>query len=368
MKRILVLTLALVTGLMSSCNSQNSVLVNGEKMNLKDGMYVNFHTTKGDILLELYYSKTPMTVANFVGLAEGKIKNTAKEEGVPYYDGLKFHRVVNNFMIQGGDPTGTGSGSPGYSFPDEFDPSLKHDSAGILSMANAGPGTNGSQFFITHRATPHLDGKHTVFGKVVTGQDVVNKIVQNDLMEKVEIIRVGKEAQAFDPVVVFEEKQVEAKKKQEEAARKRAEEAARAAEESKKQVEKYLEGAESTASGLRYKIEKQGSGVQPKNGQKVKVNYAGYLPDGSLFDSSIKEIAEKHNKVNPSRKYGPFEVTYGPAGRVIEGWKEGLTLIKPGGKVQLIIPPNLGYGARGVPGVIPPNSWIIFDVEMLSVN
>ncbi len=169
-----------------------------------DGIYAKFETSKGDIYAVLEHKKTPMTVANFVGLAEGQIKNKAKAEGQHYYDGLKFHRVIPNFMIQGGCPLGTGTGDPGYKFPDEFDSSLKHTGPGILSMANAGPGTNGSQFFITHVETSWLDGKHTVFGHVIEGQDVVDKIAGNDTLNKLVILRKGAEAEAFDAAKVFE--------------------------------------------------------------------------------------------------------------------------------------------------------------------
>ena len=171
---------------------------------LKNGIYAQIHTSKGDILLELTYEKTPATVANFVALAEGQMKNTAKPIGVPFYDGLKFHRVISNFMIQGGCPLGTGTGTPGYRFDDEFHPELKHNRAGILSMANAGANTNGSQFFITHGPTPHLDNKHTVFGYVIEGQDVVDRIAQNDLIESIKIIRVGDDAQKWNALQVFE--------------------------------------------------------------------------------------------------------------------------------------------------------------------
>lgn len=369
MRKVLLLTTALFIGVLSSCNSQNSVLVNGEKMNLKDGIYANIHTTKGDILLSLHYEKTPMTVANFVGLAEGKIKNNAKAEGVPYFDGLKFHRVIANFMIQGGDPLGTGAGDPGYKFPDEFDASLKHDSAGVLSMANAGPGTNGSQFFITHVPTPHLDGKHTVFGKVINGQNVVDKVAKDDVMTKVEILRVGEKAKAFDPVVEFEEGKKSAGAKAEAAKREAMAKAAKEAEESRKAVEGLIEGAQSTPSGLYYKVIEEGKGPKPTVGQTVNIAYAGYLANGKLFDSSIEEIAKKHGIYNKQRKYEPYGVVYGPAGRVIEGWKEGLTLMNVGDKFQLIIPPNLGYGSRGMGnGLIPANSWLIFDVEMVSIK
>jgi cyclophilin family peptidyl-prolyl cis-trans isomerase len=345
------------------------VVVNGENMNLNDGIYANIQTDKGDILLKLHHDKVPMTVANFVALAEGSMKNTAKEEGVPFYDGIKFHRVIADFMIQTGDPLGTGMGDPGYKFPDEFDPSLKHDSAGVVSMANSGPGTNGSQFFITHKETSWLNNKHSIFGKVVAGQKVVDAIAQDDVMNKVSIIRVGKEAKAFDAVKVFEEQKGVAQKKADERKRieeeKRAEEAKKMAE----QAKEFTEGAESTASGLFYKVISKGNGAKPENGETVKVHYAGYLTDGTLFDSSIKEIAQKNNKYNPQREpYAPFELTYGPSARVIPGWKEGIAMMSVGDKYQLIIPPNLGYGAQGAGGVIPPNAWLIFDVELVGIK
>lgn len=310
-----------------------------------DGMYAKFETSKGDIYCNLEFKKTPMTVANFVGLAEGSIKNSAKAEGVPYYDGLKFHRVIPNFMIQGGCPLGTGTGDPGYKFPDEIDETLKHTGPGILSMANAGPGTNGSQFFITHVKTDWLDGKHTVFGNVVKGQDVVDKIVGNDTIKKVLILRKGKEAEAFNAATTFETEKANAGAKAE--AKAKAE---------KEKMEKVLNetygAAKVTPSGLRYIMEKEGAGENPKATDVVTVHYTGYLLNGNKFDSSV-------DRGQPA--------TFG-LNQVIPGWTEGLQLVKPGGKIKLIIPSNLGYGDAGYPPVIPPKSWLIFDVELIKVG
>ncbi len=192
------------------CLFMQTTLINAQKneantTKLEDGMYAEMTTSKGVIILQLEFEKTPLTVANFVGLAEGSIENTAKKAGEPFYDSLKFHRVIKDFMIQGGDPLGNGSGGPGYKFKDEIVPELKHTGPGIFSMANAGPKTNGSQFFITHKATPWLDGKHTVFGHVIQGQDVVDAIVQGDIIVSVKIIRKGKPANIFDALKTFTE-------------------------------------------------------------------------------------------------------------------------------------------------------------------
>lgn len=310
-----------------------------------DGMYAKFETAKGDIYCALEFKKTPMTVANFVGLAEGVIKNTAKADGVPYYDSLKFHRVIPNFMIQGGCPLGTGTGDPGYKFGDEFDETLKHTGPGILSMANAGPGTNGSQFFITHVKTDWLDGKHTVFGHVIQGQAVVDSIKGNDVLKHLVILRKGKEAEAFDAAKVFEFEKANAGAKAE--AKAKAE---------KEKMDKVLNetygAAKTTPSGLRYIIEKEGEGENPKATSSVTVHYTGYLLNGNKFDSSV-------DRGQPA--------TFG-LNQVIPGWTEGLQLLKPGGKAKLIIPANLGYGANGYPPVIPPNSWLVFDVELIKVN
>jgi len=307
---------------------------------LKDGLYAVMHTSKGDILLALEYKKTPMTVANFVGLAEGSLNKDK-----PFYDGLKFHRVIANFMIQGGCPLGTGTGGPGYKFGDEFDPSLKHDRAGILSMANSGPGTNGSQFFITHVETPWLDNRHSVFGHVVEGQKVVDSIAQGDTIKKVEILRVGSDAEAFKVTKqIFTSYMVESENK-----RKKAREEARANVEA--ELKNRYPEAIRTKTGLRYVVKKKGDGERfPKMGTRVKVHYQGSLLDGRIFDSSIQR----------------GEPTEFRVGEVIEGWNEALVTMSAGEERTLIIPPELGYGEMGYPGIIPPNSYLIFEVHLLS--
>lgn len=311
-----------------------------------DGIYSKIETNKGNIYLMLEYKKVPMTVANFIGLAEGTIPNTARPNQ-PFYDGLIFHRVIKDFMIQGGCPKFNGTGDPGYKFPDEFDSTLKHNGPGILSMANAGPNTNGSQFFITHKETPWLDGKHSVFGHVVKGQEVVNNIQQNDTIRKIIILRKGKDAEKFDAPTVFETLK---KQKEEEIIKL---EKQRQEQEEKIIKEKYG-NAQITPSGLRYIIEKEGEGETPKTGQTVVVHYTGMFLDGKKFDSSYD-------------RNQPIEIPIG-VGRVIKGWDEGIMLLKKGSKAKLIIPYQLGYGEQGFPGVIPPKSYLIFDVELLDIK
>lgn len=310
---------------------------------MDNGLYAKFNTSKGTITVNLTFDKTPGTVGNFVALAEGNMENSAKPQGQPYYDGLKFHRVIPDFMIQGGCPLGTGTGNPGYKFDDEFHPDLKHDGPGVLSMANAGPGTNGSQFFITHVETPWLDNNHTVFGKVVEGQEVVDAIAQGDQINTLEIIRVGEAAEKFNAIEAFRTFEGAREKRLE------VERAAIAAE-----LEKVSAGFNETKSGLRYQIIQKGSGKQPQKGNKVAVHYKGQLMDGTVFDSSYK-------------RNQPLEFQVG-VGQVIEGWDEGILLLNEGDKARLVIPSNLGYGSRGAGGVIPSNANLIFDVELVKVK
>ncbi|MDP5092749.1 MAG: peptidylprolyl isomerase, partial [Polaribacter sp.] len=301
-----------------------------------------FTTPKGEILVQLEHEKTPGTVGNFVALAEGNLENKIKPQGTPYYDGLKFHRVIPDFMIQGGCPSGTGTGNPGYKFDDEFHPELKHNAPGKLAMANSGPATNGSQFYITHVPTPWLDGKHTVFGTVIEGQDVVDAVSQGDDMS-VEIIRVGNEAESFNAVEAFRNFEGSRAKREAEAKRKQ-----------KELLDTVAAGFDETKSGLRYQIIQKGDGKKAEKGSKVSVHYKGQLLDGTVFDSSYK-------------RKEPIDFTLG-VGQVISGWDEGIQLLQVGDKARLVIPSDLAYGERGAGGVIPPNATLIFDVELMKVK
>ncbi|WP_310557015.1 peptidylprolyl isomerase [Flavobacterium sp.] len=350
-----------------------------------NGIFAEFDTSKGKIVIELEYAKTPITVANFISLAEGT--NTivkAELKGKPYYNGLKFHRVIKDFMIQGGDPLGNGMGDPGYKFKDEFT-DLKHDKAGILSMANSGVATNGSQFFITHKATPHLDGKHTVFGKLVSGMDVVNKIEQNDIINKVVISRQGAAAKAFKATKLFSDYYAtkgDDDKKQAllNAERNKAQLEAQAA--AKKEytlkyasviaekvasLAKVRATSTKTDSGLEYFITKD-TGKKPVDGATIYVHYAGFLEDGTLFDSSYEEVNKTCGKFDQNRAnaggYAPFPFQMGNKAGLIPGFLEGINMLSFGDKATFFIPSKLGYGAQGAGNVIPPNANIIFEVEI----
>jgi cyclophilin family peptidyl-prolyl cis-trans isomerase len=301
-----------------------------------------------------------MTVGNFVGLAEGNlhIMDTCHYT-TPFYNGLKFHRVINDFMIQGGDPSGNGSGGPKHRFYDEIDPSLKHSGPGIMSMANAGPATNGSQFFITHKETPWLDGKHSVFGHVIKGQEVVNAIAQGDEMSSVKIIRVGKEAESWDASKAFMDVYTKIKSKEKAKEEAFSKIAAMSEDEYKKfmfeKVKKNNPKAKQSASGLVYVIEKSGEAARPASGSKMTIHYRGtFLADGKQFDASYD-------------RGQPMEFSY-KVNRMIPGFEEGLGMLGKGAKAKLVIPYFQAYGKDGRPGAIPPYSDLVFDIEVMDLK
>ncbi|MAF27521.1 MAG: peptidylprolyl isomerase [Gemmatimonadota bacterium] len=338
-----------------------------EEATAPDGIYAVFETTVGDFVCRLHYDKVPVTVGNFVGLAEGtkefKDAKTHEMTTRPFYDGLGFHRIIKDFMSQGGCPLGNGRGDPGYRFIDEFDPALRHARPGILSMANSGPGTNGSQFFVTHVPTPWLDDKHSVFGECVMGLDIVlgmgqvpmkgsqNSTPVTDIVaNSVRIVRTGESAKAFDAAAAFA----------------RQDEIRAAATERKAAMEKQftdklgaelgvnLDERQTTPTGLEFVVLEEGEGASPESGQTISAHYTGYLLDGTKFDSSVD-------------RGQPFDTQIGVR-RVIPGWDEAFLEMKPGEKRVLFIPPDLGYGPRGAGGVIPPNATLIFVVELLAVQ
>jgi cyclophilin family peptidyl-prolyl cis-trans isomerase/nitrogen regulatory protein PII len=341
----------LLNSIIFSCNNQYN--------ELEDGVYAEINTSLGTMLIQLNYKETPVTVANFIALSKGThpdVKQDFKEK--KFYNGLIFHRVMDKFMIQGGCPLGNGSGNPGYTFDDEINPNLKHDKPGILSMANSGPATNGSQFFITEVPTPWLDGKHTVFGQVISGIEIQDKISnvktaianrpENDvIINSVNIIKIGESANNFDEVSVWinEEPKLEKRRIEIEKAKR---------EELTKQLEKLSKGYTTTTSGLKYKILVSTKNKKAVNGNNVKVHYTGKLMDGNIFDSSI-------------RRNLPFEFKIGE-GRVIRGWEEALQILRVGEKASFIIPSNLAYGPRGAGGVIPPDATLIFEIELLEIT
>lgn len=353
-----------------------------------EGIFATIATNKGNIVVQLEFQKAPITVANFVSLVEGTNTFVTKEKqkGKPFYDGLKFHRVIKDFMIQGGDPDGNGSGGCGYSFKDEFS-DLKFDKGGILAMANSGPATNGSQFFITHKDTPWLNMKHTIFGHVTQGMDIVNLIVQDDVILKISISRKGTLAKQFDALKVFSDyyanKDDDSKKQALINAENEKKKAEIEAEAKKAYLEKYASVISAkeiylketkatttiTASGLAYKILQKGTGIRPVDGTTFYFNYAGYFEDGTLFDSNYEDISKLCGKYDANRAaqngYRAFPFEAGKKDGMIPGFLEGLSLMSFGDKAIIYIPANLAYGERGAGGVIPPNTNLIFELEMI---
>lgn len=361
MKKLVTFIIASFLVLFISCKDEHT--------NLSDGLYADIETSKGHILVELDYKKAPITVANFISLAEGTNTFVSSEfKGKSFFDGLKFHRVIPNFMIQGGDPLGNGSGDAGYKFKDEIS-DLKFDKAGLLAMANSGPGTNSSQFFITHIATPWLDGKHTIFGHVVEkGMEVVNAIIQDDTINSITIIRKGEEAKKFDAVKIFSDYfsvAFEAQKNNEKITN----------EKSQKIIAEKLNffkqqkvGATKLPSGLVYNIYQKG-GNKTANNTETLIAYAGFLENGMLFDSSDIELVKAYGKLIPERAaqngYQAIPYVVGKKAGFVPGFEEGLSKMNLGDKAVFFIPSNLAYGENGAANVIPPNANIIFEVEMI---
>jgi peptidylprolyl isomerase len=329
-----------------------------------DGIYAVFETTLGTFVCRLEPTKVPVTVGNFVGLAEGTKEFRDPRTGAMvhrrFYDGLKFHRVLPSFVVQGGDPKGDGTGGPGYEFIDEFDPSLHFDAAGMLAMANAGPDKNGSQFFVTLAATPHLNGRHSIFGGVILGMDVVQAMakqprtgldrsipVTDIVMRKVRIVRSGDAAVAFDATAAFA--------RQAELRARRLETERAASEAFRARLAQDRARATRAPSGLLYIVVGPGSGEPPRAGDTISTHCTGFLEDGKRFWST-------HDSGEP------FRVVIG-VGKVIKAWEEAYLEMRPGEQRRLIVPPELGYGAQGNPRAgIPGNSTLVFDVELLAVE
>lgn len=366
MKKSILFLLVVLSASLYSCKE--------EKNNLPDGLYAQIETNKGTIIAQLFYDQAPITVANFITLAEGKNEFITNEnlKKKPFYDGLKFHRVIKEFMIQTGDPLGTGSGDTGYKFKDEIT-ALKFDKSGVLAMANNGAATNSSQFFITHLETPWLEGKHTIFGQVdEKGMAVVNKIEQGDYMEKVTIIRNGEAAKKFDAVKTFRDYYaVEAENQKNKLAIEAAANAKYKAVYDQKIAEfaALKAKATTTPTGLRYIITKKAGGKKPSAGVNIFIHYAGFLENGSLFDSSIETVSKTFGKYDANRAaqngYQPIPFQAGKKDGLIPGFIEGIEQLSFGDKAVIFIPSKLGYGEAGAGGVIPPNANIIFEIELL---
>ena len=357
---------------------------------LEDGLYAEFVTSKGTMVAKLFYEKAPVTVANFVALAEGthpKLPDSLK--GKPYYNGTTFHRVIDKFMIQGGDPTGTGSGGPGYKFGDEFDISLVHDKPGMLSMANAGPGTNGSQFFITEVPTPFLNYRHAVFGELVKGQDVqdsisnvktiqpgrLDKPEQDVIIKEINIIRKGKDAKAFDAAKVFTEQEPKLAERREEflnqLKEKEKEDAKFAAETFLEKNKDYEGEVKRFDTGLVMILNAKEGGEKPSSSDKVAIECAGYFENGGLFYTNIKSVAEANNMYSEESEnqgaYEPFTMPYNMTATLVPGFREAMLNMNVGDKARVFIPSYLGYGDQGRKPMIPPHTNLVFDIEIIEI-
>lgn len=365
-------------------DQDTTFVVNGQDVTVGNGVYVFFKTTKGDMLAELYYKGAPMTVGSFVSLANGTNTMTNVRQGQPYFDGLKFHRVIPGFVIQGGDPMGTGSGGPGYKFPQEIVDTLRHNKKGILSMANAGPNTNGSQFFITDGPTPNLNGGYNVFGEVVSGLDIISAIANTErngespnpavLMETVRIYKIGGEAKAYNGFEAFNGVMEELQRDKMEFEERRTalareltntfnwyREGSPNATLFADKINEWKEEATYTASGLGILRLNEPTGAQVNPAEMVKIDYVGYLDNGKIFDSSLEEVAQLGGVYNPGRQYSPLDVQVSRGG-LIQGWLEAIPMMKKGEHARLIIPSNLGYGPNGYGNVIPGGATLIFDI------
>mgnify|MGYP004450506619 FL=1 len=322
------------TSAKTAAGSKNMDVLNG-----KEGVFAVMETEKGTMILELFYKDTPLTVINFVGLAEGTL-DAAK--GQPFYNGLKFHRVIKDFMIQGGDPKGNGTGGPGYKFPDEWCDKYSFDGPGYLAMANSGPNTNGSQFFITHVPTDWLNTKHTIFGKILEGQNVVDSVEQGDTIMDLKIIRQGKDAESFTATQKdFDQAVYDAAKRAQEA--------------KEKALEKIIQGCEKSAEGIYFKVLEKGNGKKVGKGKNVTVEYKGYLTDGQLFDASKEFHPQGHE---------PLEFKTA-GGQMIPGFDVMVQDMEYGETRKMVLPPEMAYGAQGIPGVIPGGAYICFDVKVI---
>ncbi|MEM6719960.1 MAG: peptidylprolyl isomerase [Bacteroidota bacterium] len=408
--------LAVITLGFTSCKNDNKsgadskeVASNGGEQDDKNGIFAEIKTTKGTMVARLFYKKVPVTVANFIALAEGTHPKLPEEmKGKPYYNGVSFHRVMDKFMIQGGDPTGTGSGSPGYRFGSEFDKDLKHDKPGVLSMANSGGiNTNGSQFFITEVPYPSLDpldgagnpkpcerprvSCHSVFGQLVKGieiQDSIsnvavaagsNKPLEDVLMTEVNIIRVGDEAKAFDAVKVFTDEEPNLINRYREFQQKITEEInAKAKEQAKDAIANFVktnkdlgEMFESPTGMVMVTTQKSASGVKPNASNYVKVNCIGAFESGKVFYTTYKEEAQKAGLYSEAAEaqgaYAPFSTIYNTSATLVPAFKEALLRMKVGEKAKVFVPSYLGYGSRNY-GPIPANSNLVFDIELVEID